>query len=197
MRTNGNEMKLFISHSKYDDQIKGFFAQVLARKRIAPIFYEWENLGGKYDGEEIIKMLKTTDEEEYIPAVIVLLGKKLESPPEDSKQYTHNWVNFEVGIAAALKKPVWVFELFSETIKFPIPYVTDYVRYNLNDAEHVRILGDILEDQFITKKGQRKPVRTIKCPYEKCNATYNYWSESDKINCPVCRQAMERKKRKK
>lgn len=115
-------------------------------------------------------------------AVFVLLGKKLESPP--SPEYTHNWVNFEVGVAAGSTKPVWAFEQEGDSIRFPMPYVTDYMTYVLNDKNHGRKMAELFKSR-IAGGLRRRTQPPVRC--SNCNATYNYWSDSSEINCPVCR----------
>ncbi|MDE1869316.1 MAG: hypothetical protein KGH60_05135 [Candidatus Micrarchaeota archaeon] len=172
---------VFVSHSKYDTEVKKYFSQIFAHKGIHAIFMEWENLGKAYAGKVISDTIMSKDTK----AVIVLLGKALETPPVTTPEFTHNWVNFEVGVACAAKKPVWVFEDFNEIIKFPIPYVTDYCRYNMNNDEHIKQIGSLLErDSNSTTKG-------ILCAYENCNAVYRYWSTEVEFICPVCRRSLK------
>ncbi|MDE1767498.1 MAG: hypothetical protein KGI27_14680, partial [Thaumarchaeota archaeon] len=103
---------------------------MIARTKLQASFMELEDLEGEYAGSRISDIIRSNVQEDT-NAVLVLLGKNLENPPSATPQYTHNWVNFEVGVAAGCKKPVWVFEDYDEFINFPIPYVTDYCRYNL------------------------------------------------------------------
>ncbi len=151
---------------------------------------EWEILGDKYTGSRVADIIRS-NVVENTQAVIVLLGKQLKDPPTKTPQFTHNWVNFEVGVSAGCKKPVWVFEKIGELIQFPIPYVTDYVRYELEKVEHLREIGAIMKDTITYSKNVKPPHR-VKCPYENCNAEYNYWDERrNELNCPVCRQAIK------
>ena len=59
--------------------------------------------------------------------------------------YTENWVMFEVGLAAALKKRLLVFERRGPQITFPIPYVTGYMLF---DPQKV---ADVLQVQAIAR----------------------------------------------
>ena len=143
-----------------------------------------EEMGSKYPAERIADIIRSNFQENT-KAVAVLLGRNLENPPTASPQYTHNWVNFEVGIAAACNKPVWVFEDFKDFIQFPIPFVSDYCRYTLGDKNHLLNIGEFLKtmvnspQQFINRK-------KIRCTL--CNANYKIWDSEKKLNCPVCRQ---------
>ena len=59
-------------------------------------------------------------------ALFVLLSKPME------KEFTRSWVGYEVGLAAALNKNVWVFEPISSSNDFIdvlVPYLTGYIQY--------------------------------------------------------------------
>ncbi len=173
---------IFVSHSKHDASIVNYFAKIFARTQLQAHLMELENMGNVYAGFRIADIIRSNWQEDT-KAVVVLLGKSLENPP--SPQYTHNWVNFEVGVAAGCKKPVWVFEGFNEFIKFPIPYVTDYCLYDLESIPHLQYIGETFTKLYVNNQVILPP-RRIKCHL--CNAEYNLWSNITCINCPVCRQ---------
>ena len=52
-----------------------------------------------------------------------------ESPPERHGVHTELGV-LRVGLACAMKKPVWVYEQWRAPVHFPVPYLTDYVLYD-------------------------------------------------------------------
>ncbi|MGI0093238.1 MAG: hypothetical protein ACREA8_03975, partial [Nitrosotalea sp.] len=183
----GNPPSVFISHSKHDTENVSFFAKILANTGLKGTFMEWEDIDNQYAGSRIADIIRS-DVQENTDAIIVLLGQSLENPPTESKQYTHNWVNFEVGVAAGCRKPVWVFEEFDKFHKFPIPYVTDYAQYNLNNNDHLQYYTNILKDRILTSYNTTKPVKNVKCQHENCNASYRLWSKSEVIYCPVCRR---------
>jgi len=185
--TLGTPPSVFISHSKHDTEIVSFISKILANIGLKGHFMEWEKLENQYAGTRIADIIRS-DVQENTDALFVLLGKSLENPPLENRQYTHNWVNFEVGVSAGCKKPVWVFENIQDFIKFPIPWVTDYIVYKLDDTEHLRSIGEILKQQILLSSNLQ-PHRVINCPYQNCNARYNLWTVGlFQINCPVCRQ---------
>ncbi|MGQ0772594.1 MAG: hypothetical protein ACT4NT_07480 [Nitrososphaerota archaeon] len=165
---------------------------------------EWENLDNKYAGKEISDIIRGSLLGETVSGVIVLLGRNLQNPATSwqntsysfqpasqtptSYQHMHNWVNFEVGVSAGVRKPVVVFEEYNQFIMFPIPYVTDYCQFVLDSDDHIKSLGDFLEAKFLRIK-RFQPWSNIRCPYDNCNAEYACWSEpsNNKMNCPVCR----------
>jgi hypothetical protein len=169
-----------MSHSKLDADIVNYFSKAFARVGLTVNLMELEDLSNKYAGYEILNTIRNESD-----GVAVLLGRNLLSPRTITPQFIHNWVNFEVGAAAGVGKSVWVFEEYGKNIHFPIPYVTDYVQYNLDNTEHLRVIGEIVKGS-LTTRFYDAPI--IRCP--NCNAVYYYWSSSQQIFCPVCRQSI-------
>jgi len=175
---------IFVSHSKHDVDIVNFIEKAIFNVGFTPKLMELEEMGSKYPALRIADIIRSNFQENT-KAVAVLLGKNLENPPTATPQYTHNWVNFEVGVAASCNKPVWVFENFNDFIRFPIPFVTDYCRYNLGDKNHLLNIGEFLKT-MVTLPQQYVNRKKIKC--ELCNAYYRIWDNEKNLNCPVCRQ---------
>jgi len=185
--TVGSPPSVFVSHSKYDTESVSYFSKIFANVGLKARFMEWERLEQQYAGARIADIIRS-NVIENVRAVIVLLGKNLKNPPSQTPQYTHNWVNFEVGVSAGCQKSVWVFENGEELVEFPIPYVTDYVLYRLEDIEHLRTIGELLSSHVLYHSN-KKPAYRIKCPHQNCNAEYNFWTLNiKKIHCPVCRR---------
>jgi len=185
---------IFVSHSKHDVHLRKYFSEIFASIGLKAYFMEWHDLDEQYAGDKISRMIRG-GLIGYLrgyetSAVFVLLGENLANPPTNTPEFTHNWVTFEVGSASSCLKPVWVFEEFNTFIQFPIPFVTDYVQYELDSIEHLRILGKIFKEKIMYPGGQQtiKPTHNVKCPYKDCNAEYRYWSKAQTINCPVCRR---------
>ena len=147
---------------------------------------ELEDVDNLYAGVRIANIIRSNSAMyEDTRAVVVLLGRSLENPP--SPQYTHNWVNYEVGVSAGCNKPVWVFEQFNEFINFPIPYVTNYCLYTLEDKGHAQFIGDRFKALYALRQNVNAPYR-IQCAI--CHAEFNYWSTQANIHCPVCRNPL-------
>lgn len=186
-------VSVFVSHSKHDVHLRKFFAEVFTSIGLRAHFMEFAELGKKYAGNEISWMIRAGFFSGHdTAAVFVLLGESLANPPTNTPEFTHNWVSFEVGAAAGCRKPVWVFEEYGKNIQFPIPFVTDYVQYHLDDVDHLKVLRQIFKERIQYPNAQQtvKPERTVKCPWSDCNAEYRYWSTADTINCPVCRRGI-------
>ncbi len=188
-------VSVFVSHSKHDVHLRKYFSEIFTNIGLKAKFMEWEKLDDKYAGHEISQIIRAGFFSGHdTSAIFVLLGKNLEQPPAQSAPFTHNWINFEVGAAAGAMKPVWVFEEFNQYIRFPIPFVTDYAQYTLDDVEHLRHYGELFKDRILTVRNTMKPVLDVKCPYENCNAKYRCWATADSFYCPVCRQQITRTK---
>lgn len=172
---------IFISHSKHDDDIKKFFSLAIGRTDgLNHIMIELEDLKYEYAGN-IIRDIISID----CIGLIVLLGKHVQYPPIESRQHTHNWVSFEIGVAAGVRKPIVVFEEFKDNIDFPIPYLTDYVRYQLDNKEHLQKIGQVLK--MIMPSRLMAP-DVLQCLHSNCNAVYYFWSVRKPMHCPACRQ---------
>lgn len=120
--------------------------------------------------------------------LVVLLGKNILDPPGSTPQFTHNWVGFEIGVAACACKPVVVFEDYYNPIDFPVPYLNHFVRYRL-DGKHSKYFGQIVKENMPVQKYMAPDV--IRCPNPNCNAVFYYWSVWIEMHCPVCREDFE------
>ncbi|MGB8036333.1 MAG: hypothetical protein WCF03_21155 [Nitrososphaeraceae archaeon] len=130
---------IFMSHSKHDLEIVNYFYKAFARVGLTVKIMELEDFN-KYAGYEILNKLRKESDGEA-----VFLGRNLHYPPTLTPEFTDNWVKFEVGAAAGVGKSVWVSEEYGKNISFPIPYVTDYVQYSLDNLEHLSIIGEIVK----------------------------------------------------
>lgn len=124
---------IFISHSKRDVGAINAFCQVFARTTMRAIFEEFENY-------VVPPWLKIKNDIHQSSAAFVLLSPHLSGTP-----YTQNWVSYEVGLACALNKPVWVYEPWGAPVLFPIPYLTDYIFYNPTDQQHLDSIKALVE----------------------------------------------------
>jgi hypothetical protein len=130
-------------------------------------------------------------------ALFLFLGENVKYSP-----YTENWIAFEIGVACANNKDVWIFEQYGDSIEFPAPYLTDYMVYDLSDSEHFNYIRSIIEgygrSPIILPLGvpqrEKKGVPSgdqIQCGYGNCNLTYNLHTRIDEISCPSCRQGLD------
>ena len=184
--------QIFVSHSRFDTGIRKEFSEVFAvAKGAYPTYMEFEKFHPP-------AWQKIRDEVSSSQALFVLLGPNIRRTI-----HTQNWVAFEVGLACAFGKEVWVFEQSGSNIDFPIPYLTDYMIYNLEDKKHFKYVRKII-------KGYGKPIpilplgvdhRTkraiptgvlVTCPYGNCRSSYLSHTDVKSFSCPSCRQQIEK-----
>ena len=178
---------LFISHSRYDEAIRDYFSNIIgSTEGVDHVLMEFE-LEGQYPGQRIVEKMA----QPATKALFVLLG-----PGLTRSQYTVNWVTFEVGLAAALHKDIWVFEQFNDDIHFPVPYVDHYVLYNLGDRDHFQFIRRKASAYTLFFVGMKNNIlmednpEYITCAHPSCGASYYLHSVTERIKCPVCRQEL-------
>jgi hypothetical protein len=180
---------VFFSHSKHDRNLINYFSNIFTDIGLQGIFFEWQKPYSNYAGRTISNIICDPDS----AAIFVLLGKYLENPPVSSSQYTHNWVNFEVGVAAGCGKRIWVFEEFGSSVRFPVPFVTDYAQFTHDSVDHLQYYGRIFRSIIMYRTNLVAPVPWFRCQYIDCNAIYNCWSIAQRFNCPVCRRPIPKR----
>jgi len=184
-------IQIFVSHSQYDRDIRTSFDTVFARTGVKSVCMEFERISQLPAWEPIRNQIKTSE------TVFLLLG-----PNVRSSIHTQNWVAFEVGLACAYGKDVWVFEQTDSAIEFLIPYLTDYMIYNLEDQNHFDYVRGIIEAYANpiyllplgvdnrTKRQIPKGLPTT-CPYPNCGARYSIHTDVPSFICPSCRQPIQ------
>lgn len=125
--------QIFVSHSKLDKKIVASFDRIFARTGVKAMFMEFEQIRSP----EWNSIRNAVNDSE---AVFLLLGENVRS-----SIYTQNWISFEVGLSCALGKEVWVFEQADSHIDFPIPYLTDYMIYDLEVKDHFEYVKSVIE----------------------------------------------------
>jgi len=176
--------KVFISHSKHDPNLS-LFKEIFAMLPTESKWMELENV----EPPPALSIRREINESD---AVFVLLSENLVD-----LQHTSNWVSFEVGLASNRTPPehaamsasgrsgldIWVFEPLEKTVRFPVPYLTHYMRYPL-DQGAVKWLRDVLRDSDPRHLGM-----ATECPYEDCKISFRYLSRlyTDDLWCPACR----------
>ena len=181
-------IQIFVSHSQYDKGIRSSFDTVFARTGVKSVCMEFEQLYQLPAWQPIKSEIKASE------TVFLLLGPNIRS-----SIHTQNWVAFEVGLACSFGKDVWVFEQSGSAMEFPIPYLTDYMIYDLEDPQHFDYVRKIIETyanpSYIfpvgidsrTKRGIPKGL-PFACPYDNCHAIYSMHTDISDFLCPSCRQ---------
>ncbi len=133
--------------------------------------------------ERNITLRNNTEEIKQSKAAFVLLG-----PNVELTIYTRNWISFEIGLAAALGKPIWVFEPIQSNIKFPIPYLNHYMQYELEyDREYITSIVKAYEKS----KVEPPDGFIVKCSYDNCKLPFILHTKTYSFNCPACRQPLQ------
>ena len=128
---------IFISHSKRDKGLVITIEKTLKNIGHCPIIEEFI----PEDKIELIpyeEIRKNVDMSDY---VFLFLTDNIVKT-----EFTHNWVSFEVGVAANAMKRLFVFERLGVPVPYPIPYLTDYMVFAEDDMD------DILNIQLLSKK---------------------------------------------
>ncbi len=183
--------QIFVSHSQYDKEIRRDFSEIFAIAGIMPKYMEFEKIFPP-------AWKKIKEQIQRSEAVFLLLG------PNIRKSYfTENWVAFEVGIACAFNKEVWVFEPMNLKIDFPIPYVTDYMPYDFGIQEHFDYIRTVMESYRniipllpLGVEGRNKrhvPTGIVTdCTHANCQLKFHLHADIPNLYCPSCRQFINR-----
>lgn len=181
---------LFYSHSKHDKKILTYFDEIFARTNLSAFRASLEDFPR---GEDPSKTIEDAIKESV--AVFVLLGSGILK-----SQFTMSWVGYEVGLAKAWMKPVWVFEWIEDMIDFPTPHVDHYILYSMEEfrpylrdlieAYETGLLG-ILPKRPLQAWKWRTGGKEILCG--NCSARfYIYQDLPTGWKCPACRRDRDR-----
>lgn len=120
-------------------------------------------------------------------ALFLLIGPNV----IDRGIYTQNWISYEVGLASQLGKEIWVFEQIGVPVRFPVPYLDDYVLYDPRNSEHLAYIRHTIETY------KRIPILRsfpaiysyVTCP--SCSISFNLCTETLMFECPSCREPIK------
>ncbi len=175
--------RIFISHSREDDEGRRFFDKILASVEHQGYWYSWEGPTPPH-AQTLIEAIKASE------SMFVLLSKPMENPQ------TRSWVGYEVGVAAALKKKVWVFEPEEIKIDVPVPFVTGYIQYPKTlKQKNIFPYHTIIRDAGANIPEDPSPNETplflsTFCAYEDCRSPFFRYVSQDSFRCPSCRREL-------
>jgi hypothetical protein len=159
---------IFVSHSKNDPNLD-FFHRGFSTTGVKGIFMEYEEM--TKPAWTLIKQNVS-----YSDAVFVLLSKAVKD-----KEYTQNWIAFEVGLACHANKNVWVFERKDDQINYAVPYFTHYVLYHPEVVDNFPYVKRIIGGHGVVSDFGGAG----KCP--SCGIEYRFCTKADDWFCPCCR----------
>ncbi len=141
--------KAFISHSKQDAALTKNVELMLQNIGVEPVIMEYSPPAAEAapPWRRIRDAVTTSD--------AVLLFKTENAIVTD---YTRSWIVYEVGLAAAMNRPLYVFERKGTPIHFPIPYVTDYMLFEQEK------IGDFLKVRRVVKEWREGKVPDVAKP---------------------------------
>lgn len=181
--------QIFVSHSQHDKDIRASFDTVFARTGVKSVCMEFEQIYPPA-WQEIKNAIAASE------TVFLLLGPNIRS-----SIHTQNWVAFEVGLACAFGKEVWVFEQDGSHIEFPIPYLRDYMIYNLQDHNHFSYVRSIIEGYGkplyvlplgVDHRTKRNIPKGMLITCKNCGSNYSLHADVESFSCPSCRQQLSK-----
>lgn len=179
---------IFMSHSNKDIDGQSFFDRLLSRypSDLLPFWYSYEGPQPPH-ADKIFATMKESK------ALVVVLSEHM------SKPHTLSWVGYEVGLAKALGKPIYVFEYAHKSASnIPVPGLTGYIqRPTVSESKTEfpgeEVLYSIETAQYLIFKNGHNIFWDTKCPYEDCKAEYHLFltDPKDIFNCPSCRRKVK------
>ena len=184
--------KIFLSHSKRDEEIRDYFLKLCGLAGVEGKAIEFEYFPPP-PWSFIKDQLTSSD------ALFLLLGPNvLRDWDRERGIYTQNWISFEVGLACQLDRPIWVFEQLQTPIHFPIPYFNFYMQYDPKSREDFDYIRQILVGYKLLRLGMGPKGYQITCPHETCRITFRLHpskrvierGKEKSFNCPSCRKVI-------
>ncbi len=133
--------QIFVSHSKRDQDLVGFFSSAFAGTKVKAVFEEFEKiLTGEITSPKVMQDIENSN------AVFVILSQNVQKIP-----HTRDWVVWETGIAK--NKDIWVFEPYSQldSISVVTPYLRHYVIFSMTEDwfGYIRNIIESYDDSHI------------------------------------------------
>lgn len=125
--------KIFLSHSKQDEESKNLFFRGFSGSGIGCILKEYETTSppGSLPGQINRNMAEQIENDIMMSfAIFVVLSRTVQALPN-----TTHWIVWECGQGKAKKKLIWIFEPFETfgEITITIPHFTHYVHFQADD----------------------------------------------------------------
>lgn len=167
------EPQVFLIHSRLDTDLPNCFDKAAGKANMILWEAEWYEIPEGTSWQHLMNQIKAST------AVFFIKGSNIAN-----STYTTNWVSWECGVAASMKKDLWVFESIHNPVFMPLPYLTDYVPYDPDDYEHIAWVAGLLQNYA---QRNRRP-EGIKIICNKCYAEYNLHTLVVSWNCPTCQR---------
>lgn len=191
--------QIFMSHSQKDALVKQVFDDIFAKTDVKPIWMEYERWSQRKDEPNWRWVSRHISMPETIAVFVLLTRNVINVDYPERTLATQNWVSYEIGVASATSKPVFVFK--EEDVDFPVPYLTNYMPYSITKTlttgekewydpriakivktAYKRVMHSIINDLKREKKASKAP----KCQCGYCLASFHYHGTSASFKCPCC-----------
>ncbi len=194
---------IFLCHSKKDKELADIFDSVAPRvgKGVRIFRKEFEDIGSPPD-HDIIRDICTSK------AVFVLIGPGLVGliKENESKDWLHtvNWMSFEIGIATAFKRDIWLvttdpmfnFPVLNFNVLLPVMLKGSSIYLKERVSDIIKMYEEYSGINVQDLKNS-DPNIVYYCPNEKCRKGFFLGSEKpfqlsnrDRVRCPSCGQEM-------
>lgn len=175
--------RVFATHSSQDTDGQAFFDRIFGSVNHEIYWYAWQ--GPKPPHAQALH-----DSIFRSNGLFVILSQQMDQP------HTRPWVGYEVGIAKALGKQVWVFERADfQAVDVPVPFVTGYIQRpeslpSLRTEPFYSIAKNA--GRLVDYQARALGLQLMTCPYDVCRAMYYVHLINNDFACPVCRQGISR-----
>lgn len=187
-----------MSHSQKDAIVKQVFDEVFAKTGVKPIWMEYEKWSQREDEPNWRWISRYISMPNTLSVFVLLTSNVIDISDPKRALATQNWVAYEIGIAAKLSKPVFVF--MEGDVDFPVPYLTNYMPYSVTEVltsdkrewlspeygedvkdAYMRTMRSMIQD---LKAGRECPAPKYRC--DNCLLSFHYHGTSSSFKCPCC-----------
>lgn len=120
--------QIFISHSSNDHEIVDYLIDKFDDTGIKPIRMEYE----KWSRKGKPNWIWIKDEIQKSKALFLILTKNIVK-----KEFTENWVAFEIGVASVCDPQLPVLVFREEDVDFPVPFLNHYFDQQFSKKTHL------------------------------------------------------------
>jgi hypothetical protein len=187
-----------MSHSRKDADVIQCFSQIFVKTGVKPVWMEYEKWSQKEDEPNWTWISRHICKSNTIGVFVLLTRNVIDNNNTKRTLATQNWIAYEIGIASASSKPVFVFK--EEDVDFPVPYLTNYMPYSVTNIltsdekewqnhcyaktvkdSYAKTMRYMIKD---LKDGHECP--TPKCQCNRCLISFHYHGTDSHFKCPCC-----------
>ena len=178
--------QIFVSLTRQDKETRKHFETVAKKEAVTLYLQEFEAQKNPPVWQTMRDALAASK------AMFLLVGPQLVEAKQKGGAEWHNiqgWLNYQLGVAAALNLDVWVICDNKVAINFPVLYLNNYslgieTKANGYESKVLRSYGEGAKFEFGYSQSRR-----FFCPNKLCGAKYNLHNvllKGESIICPTC-----------